>query len=60
MGEIIAVILYIALMILLVGLFLFILGGSLFVGSVGGFFVGVVKGFINYFSALIENLKLRK
>ncbi len=47
-------------MLLCIGLFLFLLTGSLFVGSVGGLFLGFFKGFANYFSALGENLRLRK
>ena len=60
MGEIIAIVLYIALLVFCIGLFLFLLGGSLFVGAVGGFFIGMFMGVKNYFSALAENLKLRK
>lgn len=60
MFEIIVIVLYIALMILCIGLFLFILWGSLVVGGIGGVFIGIFKGFKNYFSALAENLKLRK
>ena len=60
MGEIFVIVLYIALLIFCIGLFLFLLGGSLFVGAVGGFFIGIFKGFKNYFSALAENLKLRE
>lgn len=60
MFEILAIVFYIALMIFLIGLFLLLLRGSLFAGAVGGFFVGVFKGFKNYFSSLAENVKLRK
>jgi len=60
MGELIAIVLYIAALLLCIGIFLFILWGSLVVGGIGGVFIGIFKGFKNYFSALAENLKLRK
>ena len=60
MVEIIAIVLYIAALLLCIGIFLFILLGSLVVGGIGGVFIGIFKGFKNYFSALAENLKLRK
>ncbi len=60
MGELIGIALYVMLLIFCIGVFLFLLGASLFVGGVGGFFIGVFKGFKNYFSALAENLKLRR
>lgn len=60
MFETLVIVFYITLMIFLIGLFLLLLGGSLFAGAVGGFFVGVFKGFKNYFSSLAENVKLRK
>ena len=60
MGEILAIILYIIFMILCIGIFLFLLGGSLFVGAIGGFVIGVFKGLRNYFSALVSNVKLRR
>ncbi len=59
MGDIILIILYILFLILCIGLFLFLLWGSLLVGSVGGFFIGIFKGITNYFSALFKNLRLR-
>jgi len=58
--EFLAIILYVVALVLCVGIFFFILCGSLFVGGVSGFFIGIFKGFKNYFSALVENLKLRK
>ena len=60
MGELIAIVLYIVALLLCIGIFLFILWGSLVVGGIGGVFIGIFKGFKNYFSALAENLKLRK
>ena len=60
MGELIAIVLYIVALVLCIGIFLFILFGSLVVGGIGGVFIGIFKGFKNYFSALAENLKLRK
>lgn len=60
MGKLIAIVLYIAALLLCIGIFLFILWGSLVVGGIGGVFIGIFKGFKNYFSALAENLKLRK
>lgn len=60
MGELIAIVLYISALLLCIGIFLFILWGSLVVGGIGGVFIGIFKGFKNYFSALAENLKLRK
>lgn len=59
-GAVLGIVLYIAAMLLCVGLFLFILCGSLVVGGIGGVFIGIFKGFKNYFSALAENLKLRR
>lgn len=58
--EILGIVLYIALLLLCVGLFFFILNGSLFIGAVSGFFIGIFKGFKNYFLALVANLRLRK
>lgn len=58
--EILAIILYVVALIFCVGLFFIILLGSLFAGGVSGFFIGIFKGFKNYFSALVGNLKLRK
>ncbi|MBO5110819.1 MAG: hypothetical protein J6D21_08910 [Clostridia bacterium] len=60
MDTIFSIILYVIILILCIGLFLFLLGGSLFVGAIGGFFIGVFRGFANYFSALFANLQLRK
>ena len=58
--EILAIILYIVFLLFCLGFFMFLLGGSLFVGAVGGLFIGIYKAFVNYFSALVDNLRLRK
>ena len=60
MWEIIGIVLYIAFLLLCIGLFIFILHSSLFIGAVSGFFIGIFKGFKNYFLALVANLRLRK
>ena len=60
MGEVLAIILYIVVTVFCIGLLLLLLEGSLLVGAIGGFFIGVFKGFKNYFSALLGNLKLRR
>ena len=52
--------LYVAFLLLCLGIFSFLLLGSLLIGSIGGVFIGTFKGFKNYFSALAQNLKLRK
>lgn len=60
MGEILIIALYIVLLLFCIALFTLLLVGSLLVGAIGGLFIGFFKGFINYFSALGENLRLRK
>ena len=59
LGNALAFILYIMAVCFCIGVFLMILGGSLFVGGFGGFFTGIFNGFKSYFSALAENLKMR-
>lgn len=60
MGEIIAIVLYIAAVIFCLWLFLSLISVSLTIGAVGGVAVGLFYGFKNYFSSLIEEIKLRK
>ncbi len=57
---IVIIALYIAFMFLCFGLFGFLLVASLFIGSVAGFFIGVFKGFKNYFVSLVENVRMRE
>ncbi len=59
-GTILGILLYIAMVIGCILIFGILLGGALFVGSVGGFFIGIYRGLANYFSALVHNLKLRR
>ena len=60
MIEFILGLLGIALWLMITGFIMFvtliICGVSLFIGAVGGFFIGFVKGIINYFAALREEL----
>lgn len=58
--SILGIALYIAFIVLCIGLFLFLIQASLFVGAVGGVGVGIWNGFKNYFSSLAEEIKLRK
>lgn len=60
MIEILLILLVIAFVVFGIGLYFFILAGSLFIGGIGGLFVGVFKGLRNYVAALVNNLKLRK
>lgn len=60
MAELIGIVLYIIFLILCIELFLILLAGSLAVGGIGGLFIGIFRGFANYFSALFGNLRLRK
>lgn len=60
MGEIILILLYIAAVAICLWLFLNLTAGSLMVGAIGGIVVGLFYGFKNYFSSLIEEIKLRK
>ncbi len=60
MGELIGIVLYIAAVVFCLGLFLNLIAGSLMVGAIGGVGVGLFYGFKNYFSSLIEEIKLRK
>ena len=60
MGEIIAIVLYLAAVLLCIGLFLLLIKWSMMIGAVGGVGVGIFFGFKNYFSSLIEEIKLRK
>ena len=60
MLEIIIFILGIMLWLMITGVIMFITffvcGVSLFIGAVGGFVIGIVKGVINYFGAIREEL----
>lgn len=60
MGELIGIVLYIVAVVFFLGLFLNLIAGSLMVGAIGGVGVGLFYGFKNYFSSLIEEIKLRK
>lgn len=56
MGEVLAVILGILIIILCVVAYLFVLWASLWIGGIGGFFIGVFKAIKNYFTSLKDNL----
>lgn len=60
MWEFILGLLGIVLWLMITGVIMFITliicAASLFIGAVGGFFIGFIKGIINYFAALREEL----
>ena len=60
MFELLGIALYIVVVLFLLGLFLNLIGISLLIGTFGGIFVGIYKGFKNYFTSLVEEIRLRK
>ena len=60
MGEIIVFLLGVSLWLTVTGFVTFITlvlcGASLLVGAIGGFFIGLGKGVLNYFAAIREEL----
>ena len=56
MGYVIGVILLILFFALCIALYAIIIGGALWVGAIGGFFIGVFKGLRNYFASLFQNV----
>ena len=60
MAELLALAFYIAIVVFCIWLFFNLIWISLLVGAVGGLGVGLFYGFKNYFSSLIEEIKLRK
>lgn len=59
-GELLARVLYVGAVVVCIGIFLCVIAVSLVVGAVGGIGVGLFHGFANYFSALAEEIRLRK
>lgn len=60
MFELLGCALYLALIVLCLGVFLNLVWISLAIGGAIGIVVGLIYGFGNYFSSLIEEIRLRK
>ena len=59
-GGILLIMLYITVMSAIIFVIVCLCGGSLLVGGIGGWFIGIFKGIGNYFSALGKSVKFEQ